>query len=117
MIQVLALSFMPCHGFSVSATTLMGQYIGAGFPDIARKSSYNAIRLGLTYAVLIGIVYIVFPEQLVRIFNSDPAVVSYGKKIVYFAAIFQIFERVFYLEVVSKPQIRFKGPAEAGLHI
>lgn len=106
VIQVLALSFMPCHGFSVSATTLMGQYIGAGFPDLAKKSAYTAIKLGLTYALLIGVVYVLFPEQLVRIFNNDPAVVSFGKKIVYFAALFQIFDA---LQMVSAGGLRGAG--------
>ena len=106
VIQVLALSFMPCHGFSVAATTLMGQYIGRGSPDLGKKSSYNAIRLGLTYAVLIGVVYVVFPEQLVKIFNDDPEVVSFGKKIVYLAAVFQVFDA---LQMVAAGGLRGAG--------
>lgn len=92
VIQVLALSFMPCHGFVVAAMTLMGQYVGAGRPDLAKKSAYTTLRLGLVYAAGIGAVYLAFPGPLVRIFNSDPLVLSYGKKLIYLAAAFQVFD-------------------------
>ena len=92
VIQVLALSFMPCHGFVVAATTLMGQYIGAGRPDLARRSAYTTLKLGLVYAGLIGAVYLSIPGLLVRIFNSDPLVISYGKRLILLAAVFQAFD-------------------------
>lgn len=94
VIQVLALSFMPCHGFSVAATTLMGQYIGAGHPGLAKKSSYATLRLGLFYSGLIGAIYLLFPEFLVRIFNDDPMVLYFGKRLILIAALFQFFDAI-----------------------
>jgi MATE family multidrug resistance protein len=92
VIQVLALSFMPCHGFVVAATTLMGQYIGAGRPDLAKKSAYTTLKLGLVYAGVVGAVYVAVPGLLVRVFNDDPLVLSYGKRLIYLAAAFQVFD-------------------------
>jgi MATE family multidrug resistance protein len=106
VIQVLALSFMPCHGFVVAATTLMGQHIGAGRPDMAKKSAYATLKLGLVYAGAIGAVYLFFPGVLVRIFNSDPLVVSFGKRLIYLAAIFQVFDAV---QMITSGALRGAG--------
>ena len=70
---------MPSQGFSVAATTLMGRYIGARSPDLAKKSAYTAVKLVLIYSLFIALVCIVFPGHLVRIFNDDPIVVALGK--------------------------------------
>jgi MATE family multidrug resistance protein len=94
IIQILALSFMPCQGFSVAATTLMGQYIGAKSLDLAKKSAYSSLKLGLLYSLFIALCYILLSKQLVRIFTSDPTVVSLGVRIILMAALFQIFDAI-----------------------
>jgi putative MATE family efflux protein len=106
IIQILALSFMPCTGFSVAATTLMGQYIGAGSHRLAKKSAYSTLKLGLLFTGGIAVAYLVFPEQLVRIFNDDPTVVSFGKRIIVLAAIFQFFDGV---QIVASGALRGAG--------
>jgi MATE family multidrug resistance protein len=106
IIQILALSFMPCHGFSVAATTLMGQYIGRAQPALAKISAYKTLRLGLIFAGTIGLVYVLFPGFLVRIFNDDPRVVWYGKRIILLAAIFQFFDAV---QIVVSGALRGAG--------
>lgn len=92
IIQILALSFMPCNGIAVAATTLMGQYIGAGDTARAKKSAYRALHLGLLLTGFIAACYVIFPEFLIRLFNDDPQVVDYGKRIMLLAALFQIFD-------------------------
>jgi MATE family multidrug resistance protein len=94
IIQILALSFMPCHGFSVAATTLMGQYIGAGEPGVAKQAAYKTLRLGLVFAGSLAIVYVLFPEGLVKLFNDDDRVVVIGRQIIYLAALFQFCDAV-----------------------
>ncbi|MEJ2720287.1 MAG: MATE family efflux transporter, partial [bacterium] len=106
VIQVLALSFMPCHGIAVAATTLMGQYIGAGRFDHAKKSSYATLRLGLLYAGFIGLVYFLFPESLVRVFNDDPMVLFFGKRLILIAAVFQFFDAT---QMISAGALRGAG--------
>lgn len=105
-IQILALSFMPCQGFVVAATTLMGQYIGAGRPDLAKKCAYKAIRMGLYYTGFIALLCVSIPEALVRIFNDDPAVVSFGRPLLYLAAVFQIFDAI---QFISDGALRGAG--------
>ena len=92
VIQVLALSFMPAQGFSIAATTLTGQYIGAGQSDIAEKAAYRTIRLGLAYAAFIALVCVALPGPLFRLFNSDPGVVAFARPLLLLAAVFQFFD-------------------------
>jgi MATE family multidrug resistance protein len=105
-IQILALSFMPCQGFAIAATTLMGQYIGAGRPELAMKSAYTTLKFGLVYAGFIAALCLAIPEQLVRIFNGDPLVVELGRPVLYWAALFQAFDAI---QFISDGALRGAG--------
>jgi MATE family multidrug resistance protein len=113
-IQVLALSFMPCQGFAIAATTLMGQYIGAGHPDLAKKSAYTTLKMGLFYAGFIALLCLTVPEQLVRIFNSDPMIVHLGRRVLYWAALFQAFDAV---QFIASGALRGAGDTRAPMYI
>ena len=106
IIQVLALSFMPANGFAVAATTLMGQHIGAGDPHIAKRTGYQTLKLGLLYATFVALAYVVFSEGLVRIFNDDPMVVWFGRRIIPLAAAFQFFDAV---QIIASGALRGAG--------
>jgi putative MATE family efflux protein len=106
IIQILALSFMPCNGLAVAATTLMGQYIGAGDLQQAKRSGYRALHLGLILTGFVALCYLLFSESLVRLFNDDPIVVSLGKRIILLAALFQLFDGV---QIVVSGALRGAG--------
>jgi len=93
-IQILALSFMPAQGLAIAATTLMGQYIGAGEPALAKRAAYTTLKMGLYYAGFIALLCLTVPETLVRLFNSDETVVALGRKLLLWAAFFQVFDAV-----------------------
>jgi len=113
-IQILALSFMPCQGFAVAATTLVGQYIGAGHPALALKSAYTTLKMGLMYAGFIAVLCLTIPVQLVKIFNSDPEVVELGRLVLYWAALFQAFDAV---QFISDGALRGAGDTKAPMLI
>jgi MATE family multidrug resistance protein len=106
IIQILAFSFMPCQGFGIAATTLVGQYIGARSLELARTSAYRALRLGLLLSVVIALMYVLFAEPLVRIFNGDPLVVSFGVRIIFLAALFQFFDAI---QMIASGALRGAG--------
>jgi len=113
-IQILAMSFMPCQGFSIAATTLMGQYIGAGDPRLAKKSAYTTLKLGLIYAGIIFLLCVTIPDALVKLFNDDPAVVAYGRKLLLLCAIFQAFDAV---QFISDGALRGAGDTRVPMFI
>lgn len=85
-----AFSFMPGYGIAVAAATMVGQNLGAGRPQDARLSAYEAKRLAVILMAGMGLVFFFFPYALLRAFTSDPEVIRYGilyMKIVAFAQI------------------------------
>ncbi|HSQ78512.1 MAG TPA: MATE family efflux transporter [Nitrospirota bacterium] len=85
-----AFSFMPGYGIAVAAATLVGQNLGAGRPEHARISAYEANRLAVVLMAAMGLLFFFFPYVLLKAFTSDPEVIRYGilyMKIVAFAQI------------------------------
>jgi putative MATE family efflux protein len=85
-----AFSFMPGYGIAVAAATMVGQNLGAGRPDHARISAYEANRLAVVLMAAMGLLFFFFPYALLRAFTNDPDVIKYGilyMKIVAFAQI------------------------------
>jgi len=89
-LAVESFSFMPGYGIAVAAATMVGQNLGAGKPDHARLSAYEANRLAVVLMAVMGLVFFFFPYALLRAFTSDLEVIRYGimyMKIVAFAQI------------------------------
>jgi len=85
-----AFSFMPGYGIAVAAATMVGQNLGAGKPEHARISAYEANRLAVVLMAGMGLVFFFFPYALLKAFTKDPEVIKYGilyMKIVAFAQI------------------------------
>ena len=85
-----AFSFMPGYGIAVAAATMVGQNLGAGKPEHARISAYEANRLAVIVMAGMGLVFFFFPYALLHAFTRDQEVIKYGilyMKIVAFAQI------------------------------
>ena len=70
-----SIAFMPGFGFSVAASTLAGQNLGAKRPDRAERAAWISLHQGTIVMVVMGIVFFVFANQFAHIFTHDPAVV------------------------------------------
>ncbi|WP_322821429.1 MATE family efflux transporter [Chloroflexus sp.] len=88
-INVLSLSFLPGIGFGLAATALVGQAIGAQHPAEARRIAHIAMRWALIWMGGLGVLFIIFAEGLVRLFNSDPQLVAEGAAAVRVVALTQ----------------------------
>ena len=71
-----SLSFMPGAGFATASTTLVGQNLGADSPEDAEQSGRVARNLGILVMSIMGVIFVVMPEPIVRIFSSDPEVIK-----------------------------------------
>ncbi len=71
-----SIAYMPGVGFGVAATTLAGQYLGAKKPKLAKKTVITATKLVMLIMGVLGIVIILLPEQLARVFTSDREVIE-----------------------------------------
>jgi multidrug resistance protein, MATE family len=72
------LSQMPGFGFSMAATTLVGQSLGARSPKRALLGAQLAVRSALIWMSLMGVVFFFFGEFILRIFTDDPRLIDLG---------------------------------------
>ena len=113
-IRLMSLSFMPVFGLSIASTTLVGQYMGSGEIRFAVKSGNSALRLGFSYTLLIAFAFLIFPDRLISVINSNPDVISAGSRVLRLAAAFQIFDG---LGIVSNGCLRGAGDTRWAMYI
>jgi putative MATE family efflux protein len=81
-----SLSFMPGFGFSIAATTIVGQSLGAKEQVQASKSGWEALKLGLMIMVSIGLFFLILPHQIIKVFIPNPEVIELGASCLRIAA-------------------------------
>jgi putative MATE family efflux protein len=74
----LSLAFLPAFGFSIAATALVGQSIGARVPTDAKVAWRIALRWAFIWMGVGGALAFILCEPVIRIFSNDPLVVSSG---------------------------------------
>ena len=77
-IRVLMFTLMPSWGMSNAAATLVGQNLGAEQPDRAEQSVWKTSKYNAWFIVIVSLVYLVFAEQIIRIFSNEVLIVEYG---------------------------------------
>lgn len=77
-LNVLSLSFMPGQAFGMSATTLVGQSLGAKDPRLAERCGYEARRLGMFVASFMGLVFFFGGGWIASLYSTDPEVIKYS---------------------------------------
>ncbi|SHK03684.1 putative efflux protein, MATE family [Anaerobranca californiensis DSM 14826] len=73
-----SISYMPGFGFSMAATTLVGQGLGENKPDDAYKYGMETLKIAAIVMTFMGVVFFFFPHYLLRIFSNDHEVIAYG---------------------------------------
>jgi len=89
LIAIESVGFMTASGFGVASGALVAQKLGAGSPAQAREVGWTSARLGGLALGAVGIVFLLFAEQLVSLFTPDPEVVALGARCLRVAAIAQ----------------------------
>lgn len=88
-VRIESISFMPGFAFAVSTATLVGQSLGAKKTDLA----FLSIRRNCYYALMLmgffTLIFLVFPIQMVRVFNPEATVLSQAVACVMIAALEQ----------------------------
>ncbi|RKL61878.1 MATE family efflux transporter [Thermoanaerobacteraceae bacterium SP2] len=69
-----SMSFMPGYGFSIAASTLVGQNLGSKRKDLAEDSGWESMKLALLLMGAVGILFLAAPGWLIGFFTSIPEV-------------------------------------------
>ncbi|UCD85365.1 MAG: MATE family efflux transporter [Deltaproteobacteria bacterium] len=75
-VRILTLAFIPGMGFAAAASTLVGQNLGAGFPEKAKESAREACRLAILFMSLLGTVFFLAARPIGYLIIQDIEVVA-----------------------------------------
>ena len=74
-VSILAFSFVVGFAFSIAASTLVGQHLGAGDPDGAAAAGWRAMRIAVGVMLGMATLIVAFAEPLARLMIDDAEVV------------------------------------------
>ena len=72
-------SYLTCFGFSIAASTMVGQNLGAQKPERAAKCAYASMGLAASLALVMSFFFLVIPEQIASIFSDNAEVIRIAK--------------------------------------
>ncbi|HEY9286183.1 MAG TPA: MATE family efflux transporter, partial [Pyrinomonadaceae bacterium] len=77
-VRILIVALLPSWGMSNAAATLVGQNLGAGKPERAERSVWLTGLANMTFLAVVTVFTLLFAEQMIGLFTTEPAVVPYG---------------------------------------
>jgi putative MATE family efflux protein len=89
--NAVSISYLPAMGFSIAATTLTGQCLGAGRPEQARRTSNYATLASVIWMSAAGAVLFLFARQIMVLFTPDPQIDAIGAAALKVVALSQPF--------------------------
>ncbi len=102
-LSIQSIAFMPAFGFSMGLSTLVGQALGRDDPAAARRFTRQTIYVLLTYTMLLGAVFFLFPNKLLALFGTgdvDSAtrlqLVDQGVVVLRIMALFIAFDALYF---------------------
>lgn len=93
-LNLAALTFMVPLGVGQATAVLVGQGVGAGLQNAARRASVAGLVVGVGFMCLTAVIFLSVPELLVDIFTQDPAVLALAASLLPIAGVFQVADGV-----------------------
>ena len=87
--QVLALAFLPGHGFATASATLVGQHLGAGNPGEATRAGWRSMTGCILVMGTMGAIIIAIAEPFSRWFVDNDEVVMLSVQFIWFLGLAQ----------------------------
>ena len=91
-INLAATTFMVAMGTSIAGSIRVGRHVGAGREAAVRRAVLVTYAVSIGFMGLCAILFIVIPEQLLRLYTDDPAILELGVRLLFMAALFQLFD-------------------------
>jgi MATE family multidrug resistance protein len=74
--NALGLSLLPGFGFSIAATALVGQSLGAASPDEGEQAAYIATQGAVIWMTVLGALFVILRAPISTAFTSDAGVIQ-----------------------------------------
>ncbi len=78
VLRIESISFLPGFGFGIAASTLVGQYLGAGKPEAAKQAGKIANALALFTMTVLALPMIFCPGFMLALIVNSPPVIKVG---------------------------------------
>ena len=77
-IRLIVFAILPAWGMANASATLVGQNLGAGYPDRAEKSVWRTAFLNMLFLGMVTIIFLIFARPLLSLFTQDDEVLRNG---------------------------------------
>ena len=91
---ILQTSFMPAAGIGQACATLVGKHMGEKKIKKAEISIHESTRLSLLVMGSVGVLFIVFPTNIINLFTTEKEVVYFGVVALRLAGFLQIIDSI-----------------------
>lgn len=75
-LQAEAISYMPSAGLGIATTALIGQSLGAGRPELAKKYASELVRWAIVITAMAAAVLLFLPKQFLSLLTNDKEVIE-----------------------------------------
>lgn len=104
--NVNSLAMLPGMGFAVAATTLVGQSLGAGHPEVASRYATETNKMGTLLMTSIATLFGIFTRPFVSLYTADPGVIELAVDTVRIVAVASI---PFSVVIITSGSLRGAG--------
>lgn len=89
-IRIEAFSFLPGFAMAMAASTLAGQYIGAGSEPLAKKAVLRCTFIAASIMFLFGLAFLLIPDRVVGLFTQQPTHMAITPRLLFICGFIQI---------------------------
>jgi MATE family multidrug resistance protein len=105
-LQLIHFSFLPALAIGEAASVLSGQAVGAGRDQLVHRVARHALVVAAAYTGFCALLLAAFAHPLAAAFSEDAAVKSLAARLLYVAAVFNLFDGA---NVVARCVLRGAG--------
>jgi MATE family multidrug resistance protein len=105
-LQLAALTFMVPLGVAQATSVLVGQAVGRGDPQEARRATGAGVAVGVGFMAITAVLFLLLPGLLARGFSDDGDVIATAALLLPIAGVFQVFDGI---QVVAAGALRGVG--------
>lgn len=105
-VQTESICYLPAYGIAAAATALVGQSIGAGRPDMAKRFAYGTTALGFGLVSVTAVVLFAGAPALTRLLTPEAEVIALSTRVLRIVA---FSEPLFAISIVAIGALRGAG--------
>ncbi|HET9238283.1 MAG TPA: MATE family efflux transporter [Oligoflexus sp.] len=113
VLNIASFAFMFPLGLSAATATRVGYHMGRKHRPEALTTSWLGIVIGALMMATSALILFAIPNQLLRLFTQDLAVIQLGVSLIFLCSLFQIFDGI---QVVSAGALRGLGDTKTALY-